>query len=140
MSTSKELNFSIDAFVKMKRLRFLKICDLLIDRSLEYLSEKELITYPHDVWTRREYLYNKVHLYGDTKFLSNNLSRLYWHGYPLKSLPSNFHPEKLVELNMCFSRLKQLWEGKKHDCNLYAFFSLNRSYNPLNKYPFFSLL
>ena len=113
MSTSKELNFSIDAFAKMKRLRLLKICDLQIDRSLEYLSEKELITYPRDVWTGREYLYNKLHLYGDPKFLSNSLSDLYWHGYPLKSLPSNFHPEKLVELNMCFSRLKQLWEGKK---------------------------
>ena len=97
----------------MKRLRLLKICDLQIDRRLEYLSKKELITYPHDVWTGRKYLYNKVHLYVNPKFLFNSLSDLYWHGYPLKSLPSNFHPEKLVELNMCFSRLKQLWEGKK---------------------------
>ena len=107
----------------MKRLRLLKICDLQIDRNLEYLSEKELITYPHDVWTGRKYLYNKVHLYGDPKFmsnslsdlkfLSNSLSDLYWHGYPWKSLPSNFHPKKLVELNMCFSQLKQPWEGKK---------------------------
>ena len=50
---------------------------------------------------------------GIFKFLSNNLRYLCWHGYPLKSLPSNFHPEKLVELDMCFSWLEQLWEGKK---------------------------
>ncbi|CBI39354.3 unnamed protein product, partial [Vitis vinifera] len=115
LSESKELNFSIDAFTKMKRLRLLKICNVQIDRSLGYLSKKELIAYTHDVWTERNYLYtqNKLHLYEDSKFLSNNLRDLYWHGYPLKSFPSNFHPEKLVELNMCFSRLKQLWEGKK---------------------------
>ncbi|KAJ9675910.1 hypothetical protein PVL29_024736 [Vitis rotundifolia] len=122
LSASKELNFSIDAFAKMKRLRLLKICNVQIDRSLGYLSEKELIAsekeliaYTYDVWTERNYLYtqNKLHLYEDSNFLSNNLRDLYWHGYPLKSFPSNFHPEKLVELNMCFSRLKQLWEGKK---------------------------
>ena len=99
----------------MKRLRLLKICNVQIDRSLGYLSKKELIAYTHDVWIERNYLYtqNKLHLYEDSKFLSNNLRDLYWHGYPLKSFPSNFHPEKLVELNMCFSRLKQPWEGKK---------------------------
>ena len=106
LSTSKELNFSIDAFAKMKRLRLLKICDLQIDRSLEYVSEKELITYPHNVWTGRKYLYNKVHLYGDPKFMSNSLSDLCWHGYPLKSLPSNRDMER------------------RYDCSLYAFFFL----------------
>ena len=120
----------------LKGLRLLRVYNVQIDRSLEYLSEKELITHTHDIWERRnydwtrvEYLYTqcKLHLYGDFKFLSNNLRSLYWDGYPLKSLPSNFHPENLVELNMCFSQLKQLWEGKKvYDYDLYAFFSLNR--------------
>ena len=99
----------------MKRLRLLRVCNVQVDRSLEYLSEKELITLTRDVCARRNYLYTqcKLHLYGDFKFLSNNLIDLYWDGYPSKSLPSNFHPEKLVELNLCFSRLKQLWEGNK---------------------------
>ncbi|KAJ9675744.1 hypothetical protein PVL29_024596 [Vitis rotundifolia] len=55
----------------------------------------------------------KLLLSGDFKFLSNNLRCLYWHGYPLKSLPLNFHPEQLTELNMSYSRVGQLWKGFK---------------------------
>ncbi|RVW45313.1 Disease resistance-like protein DSC1 [Vitis vinifera] len=55
----------------------------------------------------------KLLLSGDFKSLSNNLRCLYWHGYPLKSLPLNFHPEQLVELNMSYSRVEQLWKGLK---------------------------
>ncbi|XP_034675392.1 disease resistance protein RPV1-like isoform X2 [Vitis riparia] len=115
LSSSKELNFNVDAFKKMTKLRLLKVCHLQFCGSFEYLSWKELITKSYDAWIRRSYdMYNrKLHLCGDFKFLSNNLRSLYWHGYPLKSLPSNFHPEKLVELNMCFSRLEQLWGGNK---------------------------
>ncbi|KAL6315879.1 hypothetical protein AAG906_012215 [Vitis piasezkii] len=36
---------------------------------------------------------------------------LYWHGYPLESLPSSFYAVDLVELDMCYSNLKQLWES-----------------------------
>ncbi|PRQ22422.1 putative leucine-rich repeat domain, L domain-containing protein [Rosa chinensis] len=35
--------------------------------------------------------------------LPNSLRILNWTGYPLKSLPSDFNPEKLLELNMCHS-------------------------------------
>ncbi|KAH9782084.1 ADP-ribosyl cyclase/cyclic ADP-ribose hydrolase [Citrus sinensis] len=35
----------------------------------------------------------------------------HWHGYPLKSLPSNIHPEKLVLLEMPHSNIQQLWDG-----------------------------
>ena len=118
----------------LKRLRLLRVHNVQIDGSLEYLSEKELIAHTDDIWERRSYAWTrmehlytkcKLHLYGDFKFLSSNLRSLYWDGYPLKSLPSSFHPEKLVELNMCFSQLKQLWEGKKvYDYDLFAFFFL----------------
>ena len=114
---SKELKFSVEAFEKMKRLRLLKVCNMQKDGSSEYLPVKELEAHGHDSWGRinydgieRNYL---LHLYGNFKFLSNELRSLYWLGYPLNSLPSNFHPEKLFELNMCFSQLKQLWEGNK---------------------------
>ncbi|KAH9781647.1 Disease resistance-like protein DSC1 [Citrus sinensis] len=37
-----------------------------------------------------------------------------WHGYPLKSLPSNIDPEKLVLLEMPHSNIEQLWSGNQH--------------------------
>ncbi|GMY19605.1 TMV resistance protein N-like isoform X2, partial [Fagus crenata] len=44
-------------------------------------------------------------------YLSNELRVIEWYGYPLKSMPTNFHPNQLVELRMRCSRLKQLWKG-----------------------------
>ncbi|KAF7814109.1 disease resistance-like protein DSC1 [Senna tora] len=54
--------------------------------------------------------------------LPNGLRFLHWISYPLKSLPSTFYPESLVELKMPHSRLEKLWEGvlmlfaKKGEC------------------------
>ncbi|KAJ4710459.1 Disease resistance protein (TIR-NBS-LRR class) family [Melia azedarach] len=36
---------------------------------------------------------------------------LHWHGYPLKSLPSNIRPENLVSLELPCSEVQQLWTG-----------------------------
>ncbi|KAG8660922.1 hypothetical protein MANES_02G202000v8 [Manihot esculenta] len=52
-----------------------------------------------------------VQLSQGLEFLSNEIRLLEWHGYPLKSLPSCFKPEKLVELRMPCSCIKQLWSG-----------------------------
>ncbi|XP_024177195.1 uncharacterized protein LOC112182868 [Rosa chinensis] len=54
-------------------------------------------------------IYNVI-FSGCLEFLSNELSFLEWHGYPLKSLPSCFEPDKLVELNLYQSEIEQLWE------------------------------
>ena len=43
--------------------------------------------------------------------LSNELRIIEWHGYPLSSMPTNFPPNKLVELKMHCSSIKQLWNG-----------------------------
>ncbi|KAL0010746.1 hypothetical protein SO802_005854 [Lithocarpus litseifolius] len=43
--------------------------------------------------------------------LSSELRLMDWPEYPLKSMPKNFNPDKLVELIMPCSRIKQLWEG-----------------------------
>ncbi|KAK2639785.1 hypothetical protein Ddye_027580 [Dipteronia dyeriana] len=56
---------------------------------------------------------NKVHLPNGLHSLPDDLIILEWYKYPLKTLPSNFSPEKLVELNLSFSNIKQLWEGTK---------------------------
>ncbi|KAK7272434.1 hypothetical protein RJT34_29025 [Clitoria ternatea] len=57
-------------------------------------------------------LYQKNFL-GNLNFLSNSLQYLQWHGYPFASLPLNFEPYHLVELNLPNSNLGQLWEDSK---------------------------
>ncbi|KAJ9145860.1 hypothetical protein P3X46_028190 [Hevea brasiliensis] len=54
---------------------------------------------------------SSVQLSQGLDFLSNEIRLLDWHGYPLKSLPLCFKPEKLVELDMPCSCIKQLWNG-----------------------------
>ncbi|KAH9726894.1 ADP-ribosyl cyclase/cyclic ADP-ribose hydrolase [Citrus sinensis] len=46
-------------------------------------------------------------------YLPKKLRYLHWDTYPLRTLPSNFKPKNLVELNLRFSKVEQLWEGKK---------------------------
>ncbi|XP_058779823.1 disease resistance protein RPV1-like [Vicia villosa] len=55
---------------------------------------------------------------GNLDFLSNNLRYLLWNGCPFTSLPSNFEPHYLVELNIPDSSIQRLWEGRKELPNL----------------------
>ncbi|KAB2614681.1 protein suppressor of npr1-1 [Pyrus ussuriensis x Pyrus communis] len=50
--------------------------------------------------------------------LPNSLRYLHWDRYPLKSLPSKFSPENLVELHMPNSRVKHLWKEDQRLVNL----------------------
>ena len=43
-------------------------------------------------------------------YLSNDLRILEWFECSLKSLPSNFKPAHMYELEMCYSQLETLWE------------------------------
>ncbi|XP_050206324.1 TMV resistance protein N-like [Mercurialis annua] len=47
------------------------------------------------------------------EYLSNKLRYLDWEGYPFKSLPSTFQPDKLVELHLQSSNIELLWKGIK---------------------------
>ncbi|KAH1120914.1 hypothetical protein J1N35_004074 [Gossypium stocksii] len=47
----------------------------------------------------------------DIKYLSNELRLLEWHGYPFKSFPSSFQPEKLVALLLPYSCIQKLWKS-----------------------------
>ncbi|XP_027343307.1 TMV resistance protein N-like [Abrus precatorius] len=58
-------------------------------------------------------LYDK-NFSGSLNFLSNSLKYLLWHGYPFTSLPLNFEPYHLVELNLPNSNIRQLWQGFKY--------------------------
>ncbi|XP_048429972.1 disease resistance protein RUN1-like [Pyrus x bretschneideri] len=50
--------------------------------------------------------------------LPDSLRYLYWLGYPLKSLPSNFSLEDLVELHMRKSQVNKLWNEEQRPVNL----------------------
>ncbi|PSS11722.1 TMV resistance protein like [Actinidia chinensis var. chinensis] len=52
-----------------------------------------------------------THLYEGLEYLPNSLRFVDWCGYPLKYMPLTFQPEYLVELNLTYSRIEQLWKG-----------------------------
>ncbi|CAL5347767.1 unnamed protein product [Camellia sinensis] len=54
-----------------------------------------------------------VHLCGNFEHLFEELRWLCLHNCPLEYLPSYFHPEKLVILDMQFSKIKTLWKDDK---------------------------
>nr|XP_048322615.1 disease resistance protein RUN1-like [Ziziphus jujuba var. spinosa] len=49
-------------------------------------------------------------------YLSNKIRFFQWDFYPLKSLPSNFIPENLVELVLRGSHVEKLWNNCKVQC------------------------
>ena len=91
LSIPKPIHITTKSFVMMKNLRLLKI-----------YSDHEFASMGK---------HSKVKLSKDFEFPSYELRYLYWQGYPLESLPSSFYAEDLVELDMCYSSLKQLWES-----------------------------
>ena len=90
MPVDKNERLSAEAFSKMKNLRFLEI---------GYVEPPKGFNRGH------------VQLPQGLSYLSNELRVIDWHGYPLKSMPTNFQPNKLVELRMHCSGIKQLWKG-----------------------------
>ena len=100
MRISREISFTTEAFKRMERLRLLKI----------YWS-----------WGFLDYMgkrCQKLLLPEDFQFPSYYLRYLHWEGYSLKSLPSNFDGENLIELNLQHSNIEHLWQGKKVVLNL----------------------
>ena len=91
LSIPKWIYITTESFAMMKNLRLLKI----------YSN--------HESTSMRED--NEVKLSKDFEFPSYELRYIYWYGYPLESLPSSFYAEDLVELDMCYSSLKQLWQN-----------------------------
>ncbi|KAL6316039.1 hypothetical protein AAG906_015455 [Vitis piasezkii] len=96
LSASKELHFSFDAFMKMNKLRLLKVCNMRLCGSFEYFSWKELCA-DSDACTRM----NKLNQFKD--FLENmgSLLKLFLYGTAIKKLPSSIqHLSGLVPLNL----------------------------------------
>ncbi|TXG62296.1 hypothetical protein EZV62_013659 [Acer yangbiense] len=80
-----------------------------------------------------------VHLSEDLEYLSNELRFLKWHNYPLKSLPSSFQPQKLVQLDLCYSRIEYIWKDIKPSMEYLKVINLSFSYN-LIKTPDFEVI
>jgi hypothetical protein len=95
LDATKELTLSPTAFEGMYNLRLLKIYypPFLKDPSKEQIMNRKRVG---------------IHLPGGLHFLSSELRFLYWYNYPLKSFPSFFFPEKLVQIEMPCSQLEQL--------------------------------
>ncbi|XP_059665318.1 disease resistance protein RUN1-like [Cornus florida] len=72
----EELHVNVDVFVKMKRLKLLKLSGIRPRGRLTYLP--------------------------------NELCYLHWEDYPERFLPSNFHPENLVQLHLPGSQIQQI--------------------------------
>ncbi|RDX66496.1 TMV resistance protein N, partial [Mucuna pruriens] len=51
-----------------------------------------------------------VNFSGSLNHLSNELGYLTWNNYPFECLPPSFQPDKLVQLSLIDSNIKQLWK------------------------------
>ncbi|XP_061971256.1 disease resistance protein RPV1-like isoform X2 [Populus nigra] len=127
LAITKEMILSPTAFEGMSNLRLLKFYypPFFGDPSKEQIMNRRRV---------------RIHLPQGLHFLSNELRILHWSNYPLKSLPSNFCPEKLVEFHMHCSQLEQLWnefqplENLKV-MNLRSSSKLSLSDSDLSKFP-----
>lgn len=59
---------------------------------------------------------SEVHLDQGQEYLYEELRYLRWHEYPLKTLPCDFELDNLIELNLPYSKVEEIWEGKLVRC------------------------
>ncbi|CAL9238213.1 unnamed protein product [Arabidopsis halleri] len=89
---ASDLNYELSptVFSKMYRLRLLKLSFSTPGNQCKLSLSQGLYTLPDE------------------------LRLLHWENYPLECLPQKFNPENLVEVNMPYSNMEKLWEGKKN--------------------------
>ncbi|MFQ6668852.1 hypothetical protein Gotur_034344, partial [Gossypium turneri] len=149
MSRISELELKPEAFVKMRKLKFLKFyrscgtnSKILLPHGLLSLPDElrisELELKPEAFVKMRKLKFlkfyhscgtnSKILLPHGLLSLPDELRYLCWEGYPLKTLPTKFHPRNLVELDMSYGHVEKLWEGKQDLVNLKVM-TLNHSRN-----------
>lgn len=70
--------------------------------------------------SKLRFLYlNNVNLTGSFEQTFEDLRWLCWESCPLKCLPSEFYPEKLVTLELPHSKMRKMWE-----VNMVSFLSM----------------
>ena len=90
-------HLSAEAFSKMKILRLLKIGNEKPPNGTMQLP--------------KDFNKGKMQLPKSLNYLSDELRIIEWYGFPFKSMPTSFQPNKLVELRMHYSDIKLLWKG-----------------------------
>ncbi|XP_028756330.1 disease resistance-like protein DSC1 [Neltuma alba] len=94
LSEVEEMDVIIKAFRSMPNLKFLRFYGNLNGQLSNKLNASSM------------------------KLLPRNLMLLDWVGCPLKSLPTTFNGENLVEIKMPNSNLTKLWDGEQNLVNL----------------------
>ncbi|XP_019057329.1 PREDICTED: LOW QUALITY PROTEIN: disease resistance protein LAZ5-like [Tarenaya hassleriana] len=89
----RAMEISPDVFTKMRELKFLKFYNSHCSKGCENEC--------------------KLRFKQGLDCLPDELVYLNWQGFPLEYLPSNFNPGNLIDLKLCYSRIKQLWEDEK---------------------------
>lgn len=51
-----------------------------------------------------------VHVVGDYEYLSKNLRRVCWQGFPLKHMPDNLYQENVISIELKCSTISQVWK------------------------------
>ncbi|XP_057986653.1 disease resistance protein RUN1-like [Hevea brasiliensis] len=83
------------------------VLDYMFDQGDRYMSSKAFLK----MKALRLLILRNLKLSKDIEYLSNELRYLEWRGYPFKSLPQTFQPDRLVELHLSYSRIEQIWKG-----------------------------
>ncbi|XP_022735591.1 TMV resistance protein N-like [Durio zibethinus] len=93
---SKTFTLNADAFLKMKRLRLLRV-----SLPSSFQQENHVL--------RMLKVFHRLNSQ-DLKYISDELRLLDWSGYPFRSLPSSFQPDNLVALLLPNSHIEHLWK------------------------------
>lgn len=64
---------------------------------------------------------NHVKLEGKFKFVPHELKWLQWQGCALKTLPSDFCPQKLAVLDLSESKIEKLWSSYSNNVMTYRY-------------------
>ncbi|RZC09382.1 hypothetical protein D0Y65_015916 [Glycine soja] len=102
---------NVEAIVLKENSYFLPTMTMMVD-ALSTMSSLKLLKFQY--WN----VGFEINFSGTLAKLSNELGYLVWEKYPFECLPPSFEPDKLVELILPHSNIKQLWEGTKPLRNL----------------------
>ena len=96
---------------KVQRMS-LNIHELESDIDLDPLVFKDMINLKYlSIAEYFDHLTKKLNLPQGLLSLPDELRYLCWNRYPSRTLPQNFKPQNLVELNLRGSKLEKLWDG-----------------------------
>ena len=73
-----------------------------------------------------------IAIFHDVQHLPNSLRCLDWMHYPSKSLPSTFQPDELIWLCLQYSKIEELWIGRKVILLLSILTTLHLNFNKLD--------